>query len=75
VTSIPTTLKFLVKDCDPVTGEPDSDEGYDDDYQLEDIDVAVSDYVMRAMKVLFNIFIGGSSQSSFFLFENVLDFY
>jgi len=50
VTSIPTTLKFLVKDCDPVTGEPDSDEGYDDDYQLEDIDVAVSDYVMRAMK-------------------------
>ena len=41
----------MVKDCDPVTGEPESDEGYDDDYQLEDIDVAVSDYVMRAMKV------------------------
>ena len=42
----------MVKDCDPVTGEPESDEGYDDDYQLEDIDVAVSDYVMRAMKVI-----------------------
>ena len=52
MTSIPATLKFMVKDCDPVTGEPESDEGYDDDYQLEDIDVAVSDYVMRAMKVL-----------------------
>ena len=25
------TLKFLVKDCDPNTGEPD-DEGYDDEY-------------------------------------------
>jgi len=26
------TLKFIVKDCDPDTGLPDSDEGYDDDY-------------------------------------------
>ena len=25
------TLKFLVKDCDPQTGEPDED-GYDDEY-------------------------------------------
>ena len=25
------TLKFLVKDCDPQTGEPD-DEGYEDEY-------------------------------------------
>ena len=25
------TLKFLVKDCDPNTGEPD-DDGYDDEY-------------------------------------------
>ena len=25
------TLKFLVKDCDPQTGEPD-DDGYDDEY-------------------------------------------
>ena len=49
--TIPANLKFTVKDCDPVTGEPDSDEGYSDDYQLEDIDVAVSDYVQRVMKV------------------------
>jgi len=26
------SLKFIVKDCDPDTGLPDSDEGYDDDY-------------------------------------------
>ena len=26
------TLKFTVKDCDPTTGEPDSDKGYEDDY-------------------------------------------
>ena len=26
------TLKFVVKDCDPNTGEPDDDEGYEDEY-------------------------------------------
>ena len=27
------TLKFLVKDCDPATGEPESeDSGFDDEY-------------------------------------------
>ena len=26
------TLKFTVKDCDPTTGQPDSDDGYEDDY-------------------------------------------
>ncbi len=26
------TLKFRVKDCDPATGEPDDDVGYDDEY-------------------------------------------
>ena len=30
------TLKFLVKDCDPQTGEPD-DEGYDDEYVVSSI--------------------------------------
>jgi Coatomer gamma subunit appendage platform subdomain len=51
VATIPATLKFTVKDCDPTTGEPDSEEGYNDDYQLEDIDITVSDYVQRVMKV------------------------
>lgn len=30
--TIGATLKFIVKDCDPETGIPDSDEGYDDEY-------------------------------------------
>ena len=50
VASMAATLKFTVKDCDPATGEPDSDEGYDDEYQLEDLDITVADYVQRVMK-------------------------
>jgi len=50
VATIPANLKFTVKDCDPVTGEPDSEDGYDDEYQLEDIDVTVADHVARVMK-------------------------
>ncbi|KAG2181582.1 hypothetical protein INT44_008397, partial [Umbelopsis vinacea] len=38
------TLKFVVKDCDPTTGEPD-EEGYEDEYQVEDIDVLTGDYI------------------------------
>ena len=30
--TINAVLKFVVKDCDPDTGLPDSDEGYDDEY-------------------------------------------
>lgn len=30
------TLKFVVKDCDPITGIPDSDEGYREDYMVTD---------------------------------------
>ncbi len=26
------TLKFIIKDCDPITGIPDSDEGYTEEY-------------------------------------------
>lgn len=48
------TLKFLVKDCDPNTGEPDSDEGYDDEYILEDLDVTVADQVQKLKKSNFN---------------------
>lgn len=40
-------LKFIVKDCDPTTGLPDSDEGYDDEYTLEDLDVTLGDQVQR----------------------------
>lgn len=43
------TLKFIVKDCDPNTGEAD-DEGYDDEYVLEDVEVNVADHVQKVMK-------------------------
>ena len=38
------TLKFVVKDCDPTTGEADDDEGYEDEYVLEDLDLSVADH-------------------------------
>lgn len=28
------TLTFKVRDCDPTTGEPETEEGYDDDYSV-----------------------------------------
>lgn len=43
------TLKFIVKDCDPNTGEAD-EEGYDDEYVLEDVEVNVADHVQKVMK-------------------------
>jgi coatomer protein complex subunit gamma len=44
--TIGAALKFVVKDCDPDTGLPDSDEGYDDEYVLEDIDINLSDHLL-----------------------------
>ena len=45
------TLKFLVKDCDPTTGEPDSEDGgFDDEYVLENVDLVVADHVQRVLK-------------------------
>lgn len=41
------TLKFLVKDCDPATGLPDSDEGYGDEYMLEDFEITVADQIQK----------------------------
>lgn len=41
------TLKFIVKDCDPSTGLPDSDEGYDDEYMLEDFEINVADQIQK----------------------------
>lgn len=47
------TLKFSVKDCDPNTGEPDSDEGYDDEYMLEDLEISVADQIQKVAKTNF----------------------
>ena len=30
-------MKYIVKDCDPNTGEPDNEEGYQDEYALEPV--------------------------------------
>ncbi|RXM31571.1 Coatomer subunit gamma-2 [Acipenser ruthenus] len=43
------TMKYLVRDCDPNTGEPDED-GYDDEYVLEDLEVTVADHIQRVLK-------------------------
>uniref|UniRef100_A0A383V8B1 Coatomer subunit gamma n=1 Tax=Tetradesmus obliquus TaxID=3088 RepID=A0A383V8B1_TETOB len=37
-------LKFTVKEIDPSTGEAE-EEGYEDEYQLEDVEVSGSDYI------------------------------
>lgn len=36
-----------MKDCDPTTGLPDSDEGYDDEYMLEDFEITVADQIQK----------------------------
>ncbi|KFO29351.1 Coatomer subunit gamma-2 [Fukomys damarensis] len=43
------TMKFTVRDCDPNTGVPDED-GYDDEYVLEDLEVSVSDHIQKILK-------------------------
>ena len=47
------TLRFVVKDCDPATGLPDTDEGYEDEYLLEEVELAVADHVQRVLKANF----------------------
>lgn len=48
------TLRFVVKDCDPATGQPDSDEGYSDEYVLEELDIGVCDFVQPVVKPNFS---------------------
>ncbi|KAJ7558871.1 hypothetical protein O6H91_04G059500 [Diphasiastrum complanatum] len=40
------TLKFHVNEVDPTTGEKE-DEGYEDEYQLEDLEVTAPDYIVK----------------------------
>lgn len=39
-------LRFIVKEVDPSTGETE-DDGVEDEYQLEDMEVAAADYVLK----------------------------
>lgn len=47
VTSFTNVLKFTSKEIDPTTGEPE-ESGYDDEYQVEDLELTGSDYVIPA---------------------------
>ncbi|KAI5291547.1 coatomer subunit gamma [Ascosphaera acerosa] len=47
VTSFTNILKFTSKEIDPSTGEPEA-EGYEDEYQVEDLELGGSDYVVPA---------------------------
>lgn len=46
-------LKFTTKEIDPTTGEPEAS-GYDDEYQVEDLELTGSDYVVPAFAGNFN---------------------
>jgi coatomer protein complex subunit gamma len=53
VSSFTNILKFTTKEIDPSTGTPE-ESGYDDEYQVEDLDLAGSDYVVPAFAGNFN---------------------
>ncbi|KAL1918813.1 uncharacterized protein VTP21DRAFT_2835 [Calcarisporiella thermophila] len=42
--SFTNTLKFIIKECDPSSGEPEED-GYEDEYQVEEIELLTGDYM------------------------------
>ncbi|XP_015184185.1 PREDICTED: coatomer subunit gamma [Polistes dominula] len=45
VATMPTTLRFMARDCDPTTGVPDTDQGYCDEYMLEDLEITIADQI------------------------------
>ena len=45
ITSFTNVLKFTSKEIDPTTGEPEEG-GYEDEYQVEDLELTGSDYVV-----------------------------
>ena len=47
ITSFTNILKFTSKEIDPSSGEPD-ESGYEDEYQVEDLELTGSDYVTPA---------------------------
>jgi coatomer subunit gamma len=47
ITSLSNSLKFTSKEIDPTTGEPE-DSGYDDEYEVENIELSGADFVTPA---------------------------
>merc|ERR1711976_242110 len=54
---LPACLKFKVKDVDPNDPDEDTDEieAYDDEYALEEVELAVADHVQRIIKPNFQV--------------------
>jgi len=53
--TFPAILKFKVKDVDLSTGQPD-EEAYDDQYELEDIELTLGDYAQKNLVESFTEF-------------------
>ncbi|KAJ4286727.1 coatomer subunit gamma [Kalmusia sp. IMI 367209] len=47
-TSFTNTLKFISKEIDPSTNEPEEGEGYPDEYTVEDLELNGADYIVPA---------------------------
>lgn len=47
-TTFTNVLKFTSKEIDPSTNEPEEGDGYEDEYQVEDLDLNGADYVVPA---------------------------
>ncbi|KAK6645327.1 hypothetical protein RUM43_001603 [Polyplax serrata] len=62
------TLKFMVKDCDPTTGLPDSDYGYMDEYMVEDVEVTLADQIQKVAKA--NFAMAWNEATNFFELED-----
>ncbi|KAK5014367.1 coatomer subunit gamma [Cryomyces antarcticus] len=52
--SFTNVLKFTSKEIDPTTGEPEED-GYEDEYQVEDLELTGADYVIPAFAGSFDV--------------------
>jgi coatomer protein complex subunit gamma len=76
VCSFTNTLKFTSKEIDPSTGQPD-DTGYDDEYEIEDLDVGGTDYVLPAFagswEVVWSDTAGGDEATETLVLSNAKD--
>ena len=53
MSSFTNVLKFTSKEIDPTTGEPE-ESGYEDEYQVEDLDLTGSDYIIPTFSPSFD---------------------
>lgn len=60
-----------MKDCDPTTGQPDSEDGYDDEYILEDLEITIADQVQKTKKNNFTVaWDSADTEGKLFLFAS-----